>query len=127
MFGIAIGSVMWALVVGTICGISATGNPFNMAFKHNMDQLNYFLEDMQMPIELRHRSREFLRNARDLGKKHSYNEVVERLSPEVKKDCVLTMSLKTLQVSDALSLCRLPGTSQPSPCNLPAPHDRAAV
>jgi len=97
MFGIAIGSVMWALVVGTICGISATGNPFNMAFKHNMDQLNYFLEDMQMPIELRHRSREFLRNARDLGKKHSYNEVVERLSPEVKKDCVLTMSLKTLQ------------------------------
>ena len=70
---------------------------------------------------------EAMRNARDLGKKHSYNEVVERLSPEVKKDCVLTMSLKTLQVSDALSLCRLPGTSQPSPCNLPAPHDRAAV
>ena len=50
---IAMGSVMWALVVGTICGISATGNPFSMAFKHNMDALNYFLEDMAMPTQLR--------------------------------------------------------------------------
>ena len=63
---IAMGSVMWALVVGTICGISATGNPFSMAFKHNMDALNYFLEDMAMPTQLRHRAREYLRNSKEL-------------------------------------------------------------
>lgn len=98
LVGIALGSVLWAMVVGTICGISATGNPFNVAFKHNMDQLNYFLQDMNMPIDLRHRAREYLRNARELGKKHSYNELVDRLSPEVRKDIVLKMSAKTLQV-----------------------------
>ena len=38
LVGIGLGSVLWALVVGTICGISATGNPFNTEFKHNMDQ-----------------------------------------------------------------------------------------
>ena len=37
--GILMGSILWATVVGTICGISATGNPFNMAYKHNMDQV----------------------------------------------------------------------------------------
>lgn len=97
LVGIAMGSVLWANVVGTICGISATGNPFNMAYKHNMDQLNYFLEDMSMPKTLRHRAREYLRNARELGKKVSYNELVDRLSPEVRKDLVLKMSKTTLQ------------------------------
>jgi hypothetical protein len=97
IISIALGSTLWALVVGTICGISATGNPFNMKFKHNMDQLNYFLEDTAMPIDLRHRAREYLRNARELGKKVSYNEVIDSLSPEVRKDIVLKLSAKTLQ------------------------------
>ena len=56
-----------------------------------------FLEDMSMPRTLRHRSREYLRNARELGKKVSYNELVDRLSPEVRKDLVLKMSKTTLQ------------------------------
>ena len=34
---------------------------------------------------------------RDLGKKHSYNELVDRLSPEVRKDMVLRMSAWTLR------------------------------
>jgi len=100
LIGIAVGSVMWAIVVGTICGLSATGDPFSKAFKQNMDQLNYFLEDMNMEIELRHKAREYLRNAKDLGKKTAYNEVVEKLSPEVKSECVLHMSANTLKCVD---------------------------
>ena len=53
-----VGSVLWAMVVGTICATLATGDPHTIAFKQNMDQLNYFLEDMQMPQELRIRVRE---------------------------------------------------------------------
>jgi len=97
LVSILIGSVLWATVVGTICGIAAAGNPFKMAYKHSMDQLNYFLEDMSMPIDVRHRSREYLRNARELGKKLTYNELVDRLSPEIRQDIVLRMSKTTLQ------------------------------
>lgn len=95
---ILIGSVLWAMVVGTICATLATGDPHTIAFKQNMDQLNYFLEDMNMPQELRIRVREYLRNTRELGKKASYNVLVEILSPALRSEIVLMMSQRTLEV-----------------------------
>ena len=95
---IVIGSVLWAMVVGTICATLATGDPHTIAFKQNMDSLNYFLDDMNMPQELRIRAREYLRNCRDLYKKSSYSELVERLSPDLRSEVVLTMSSKILEV-----------------------------
>lgn len=97
LVGIILGSVTWAMVVGTICATLATGDPHTNAFKQNMDSLNYFLEDMQMPPELRIRAREYLRNGRDLIKKLSYNELVAGLSPDLRADIVLHMSAKTLE------------------------------
>jgi len=93
-----VGSVLWAMVVGTICATLATGDPHTIAFKQNMDQLNYFLEDMQMPQELRIRVREYLRNTRELSKKASYNVLVEILSPALRSEIVLMMSQRTLEV-----------------------------
>jgi len=94
---IACGSVLWAMVVGTICAVLSTGDPHLIAFKQNMDSLNYFLEDMNMPQELRIRAREFLRNTRDIGKRTSYNELVSILSPTLRQDMVMKMSSKTLE------------------------------
>ena len=95
--GIILGSVTWAMVVGTICATMATGDPHTNAFKQNMDSLNYFLNDMNMPNELRIRAREYLRNGRDLIKKYSYNELVAGLSPDLRADIVLHMSAATLE------------------------------
>ena len=99
LFFIAIfaGSVLWAMVVGTICATLSTGDPHNIAFKQNMDNLNYFLEDMMMPFELRIQAREYLRNTKDLAKRRSYNELTELLSPELKQVVVKKMSAKMLQ------------------------------
>ena len=38
LFGIVIGSVTWAMVVGTICATMATGDPHANAFKQRMDR-----------------------------------------------------------------------------------------
>ena len=98
LVGIIIGSVTWAMVVGTICATMATGDPYTNAFRASMDSLNYFLEDMQMPQGLRIRAREYLRNTRDLFKKSSYNELISSLSPDLRADIVLHMSAKTLEL-----------------------------
>lgn len=94
---IVCGSVLWAMVVGTICAVLSTGDPHLIQFKQNMDTLNYFLEDMNMPQELRMRAREYLRNTKEIGKRASYNELVGILSPTLRSDVVTEMSAKTLE------------------------------
>ena len=75
----------------------STGDPHTTAFKQNMDSLNYFLEDMNMPQELRLRAREYVRNGRELIKKSSYTQLLVGLSPDLRADIVLHMSSKTLE------------------------------
>jgi hypothetical protein len=73
--GILLGSVTWAMVVGTICATLSTGDPYTIAFKQNMDALNYFLDDMNIDPKLHVGAREYLRNTRDLYKKREYNNL----------------------------------------------------
>ena len=94
---IILGSVTWAMVVGTICATLSTGDPHNILFKQNMDSLNYFLDDMMMPNELRIQAREYLRNTRDLAKKRTYIELMDLLSPALKQTVVLKMSRQMLE------------------------------
>jgi len=86
------GSVAWAGVVGTICAVLTTADPASLEFRANMDSLNYFLADMDMPEALRVRAREYLRNKRDLYKKRTYPELLNILSPELRIEVVLRMS-----------------------------------
>ena len=97
LLSIAVGSVTWAGVVGTICAVLTTSDPATLEFKQDMDSLNYFLADMSMPHELRRRAREYLRNKRDLYKKTSYNTLMDILSPELRMDMVLEMSGEMLK------------------------------
>jgi len=90
------GSVLWAIVVGTICGMIATGDPHEIEYRQTMDSLNYFLADMSMPGDLRIRVREYMRSTKELVKHASYNELVGRLSPTLRGIAVLHMSQQTL-------------------------------
>ena len=56
-FMLLAGSTIWALIVGTICGIVATGDPHATEFKQKMDELNYFMGDMNIEPSLRVRLR----------------------------------------------------------------------
>jgi hypothetical protein len=80
-FAILIGSIIWAMVVGTICAMMTTGDPHTIAFRQQMDALNDFIADMKIPHELGVLARSYLRNTRELRKKLSYDSLVSRLSP----------------------------------------------
>ena len=51
-----IGAMGWAWVSGALCGILATLNPHATAFQNLMDELNYFMSDMNIDQALRVRS-----------------------------------------------------------------------
>lgn len=104
-FCLLAGSTIWALIVGTICGIVATGDPHTTEFKQKMDELNYFMLDMNITQTMRVRAREYFRNTRDLRKKLSYTDLIERLSPTLRGEVVLQMSKKTLETVWYLRSC----------------------
>ena len=104
-FSLLIGSTVWALIVGSICGLVATGDPHATEFKQKMDELNYFMKDMNITRSMRVRAREYYRQTRDLRKKLSYGELVERLSPTLRGEMVLQMSRSTLEKVWYLKAC----------------------
>jgi len=72
-----------------------TGDPHTIAFKQQMDALNDFIADMDIPHELGVAARAYLRNTRELRKKLSYDQLVARLSPGLQGTIMLHMSQST--------------------------------
>jgi len=100
-----LGSVLWAIVVGTICGLIATGDPHDINYRQTMDSLNYFLTDLNIPHETRIKTREYLRQARYLSKHQAYIELVDNFSHDIRNDLVLRMSSATLNAVWYLADC----------------------
>jgi hypothetical protein len=51
-------AIFWALVVATFCGVVASFNPMETAYKQQMDRLNVFMRSESLPSDLRLRLRE---------------------------------------------------------------------
>ena len=62
-----------------------------------MDEVNYFLRDMQAPRELAIRAREHCRSTRSLFKKYEYVKLFQIMSPMLRGDLAQQMSLRTLE------------------------------
>ena len=75
-----------ATFIGTICGTIANGDPKSVEFKQKMDELNYFLEDVGAPKEMRIRLRDFFVSARELRKRQTYNALYDLMSPGLRGD-----------------------------------------
>ena len=83
----------------------ATGDPHTTEFKQKMDELNYFMGDMHITQAMRVRAREYFRNTRDLRKKLSYHDLLDRLSHTLRGEVVLQMSQQTLETVWYLRSC----------------------
>ena len=83
--------------IGILCGTIADGDRHAKEYKQRMDELNYFLRDMQAPRELAVRAREHCRATRDLFKKKEYQKLFHNMSPSLRGDLAQQMSLRTLE------------------------------
>jgi hypothetical protein len=73
----------------------STGDPHTIEYHQQLDQLNSFLKDTEVPIEIGTQARAYLHSTRDLRKKHSYDELMMRLSPGLRGEIMLYLSKST--------------------------------
>ena len=103
--GILIGSVIWAMVVGTICAMFTMGDPHTTDYHQTMDELNSFLAEASVPSEMGVQARAYLRSTRELRKKLSYDELMVKLSPGLRGEIMLHLSKSTFARVWYLEVC----------------------
>ena len=78
-----LGSMVWAWVIGSLCGVVATLNPHATAFRNTMDELNHFMRIHSFPRAHKARLREFFRHTKEFSRQHSYDTLFEQMSRQL--------------------------------------------
>ena len=86
-FVILIGTVLFAVIQGVICGVATNGDPDETEWVQKNDQLNSMMSDIKVPQEQRLFVRSHFRKAKKLFKRQSYDELIDScLSNELQGD-----------------------------------------
>ena len=85
-----LGSI-YAYVIGSICDVVANLDPATNEFQNNMDTLNAFMEEKQLPREKRREIREYFHHCKALFRQKFYHELLEQMSPKMRGDTAFHM------------------------------------
>ena len=85
------------LFKGGISGARASANPLRKAWQARMDHLNLFLKEMNAPHDLKDRTRQFLRNTRDLELKRSFNNLYGCFGKQLSNEMRAHMSISIVR------------------------------
>merc|ERR1719210_1154627 len=61
--------LIWAYVIGSICGIISAMDPLMLQYQQNMDLLNIMMQDNNLPEDMRRRLRLYFQESRNLQRK----------------------------------------------------------
>ena len=86
------GSCVWAYVIGSGCGILATLNPALLEYRQQMDELNVFVREHEMPTEIRVRLRGYFRNTLPLIRLKRYDHLLSKMSTRLRGDASLVVA-----------------------------------
>jgi len=89
--------VINTLFIGTISGARANANPLTKAWQGRMDHLNLFLREMHAPQELRRKTRQYMRNTRELHLKRSFNTLYGHFSKQLAGEMMAHMSISVVK------------------------------
>ena len=81
-----IGSIMWAYVIGSVCGILATLDPASLEFRQTFDELNLYCSEQKLPSELRARLRSYFRNMLPIMRARRYDRLLSQMSTRESPD-----------------------------------------
>ena len=98
------GSMVWAWVIGSLCGILATLNPHKTAFQNMMDELEYFMSDRNFELQHRVRLREFFRETQDYSRLRARDSLMIQMSTQLRGDTALKIGQHTLSRVSYFSL-----------------------
>eukprot|EP00937_MAST-01D_sp_MAST-1D-sp2_P004838 g4838.t1 len=75
------GGALWAYVVGAVCAIVASLDKATNEFHLTMDELNIFMKDETLPMEMRVRLRRFFRYSRSMQRRVYQRKLLMAMSP----------------------------------------------
>jgi len=91
------GSLVWAWVIGSLCGILATLNPSLQGFHNTMDELNAFIKERDISSTMAVRLRDYFRATQDFNRLASYDKLMAMMSTQLRGDTALIIAQATLQ------------------------------
>jgi len=87
------GGLVWAFVIGSICGIVSNANPVRIAFEQSMDALNAMLSEQGVSETLRRQLREYLREQQYHHFLLRARSISNHFSPALQGDLILETAI----------------------------------
>jgi len=88
--------LIWAYVIGSICGIISAMDPLLVQYQQNMDLLNIMMADNNLPEDMRRRLRHYFQESRNLQRKVNQQHVVNSLSPGLQGELAMKVTQESL-------------------------------
>jgi len=97
IFSIFAGTSVFAYVVGSVCTIVANMDKKNNEFYELMDNLNAFMIDTKLPLDLRSKLRAYFRYRRRSAEANTYGGLLMLMSPELRGEVAISQCGSWLQ------------------------------
>lgn len=99
------GGFLWGQVIGTFCGVIATFDPHGGEFRRNMDDLNVFMTNKNLPVDMRRRLREYFHQTKHLQMSKAQNHLYWMMSPSLQGEVAWAANRKWLERIPFLNYC----------------------
>lgn len=89
VFGMLSGGILWAYIIGSVCGVVSNMDPHETAFRQVYDNLNFMMEDQKITQKLRLRIREYFRECQHMTRVRSYRDLQDKMSGPLRGEVAL--------------------------------------
>jgi len=89
---IVISGISWAVVLGQVCGILASMNVDEQAFRTTMDDMNIMMMFRSFPPSMKSRVRAFIVSSKTAQRVNRHQDILRSLSPGLRKDVALQIN-----------------------------------
>jgi len=97
------GSLLFAYLVGSFCGLAANLSPDVMRFRQDLTDMNKFLTANAIPPALRYQLREYMHQTVHLRHVATGNRLLSDLAPKLRNEVALQMNERWLQKIDLIN------------------------
>ena len=91
------GSLLFAYLVGSFCGLAANLSPDVMRFRQDLTDLNKFLSTANIPNTLRYELREYMHHGQALRRAQTANRLLGDFAPKLRNEVALQINEKWLR------------------------------
>ena len=91
------GSMLWAYIIATFCGMIAMMNPTGAAFRNTIDDLNRFMELQALEPEMKRRLREYFHQTKHLQIAQANRKLYAKMSPALAGEVAVKTSERWLK------------------------------